>query len=260
MSTSLFLETLRRNDLEMYYGSLSAAGIHDLQSLARLPLTDYTLVGVNAVDDRKRLFNLAQQIKAELLSEPPANSYSNNSSNAIRQDFQFPARTYTSAPTSVEQPSQDSSNSGSIPGRRFSPSSIGRGRSATLATRTRIPSPFVNASRSQQQPQLSQHQQLLEAQLAAEEDEDESVQIKAGQASRLNAYGVPSRHPSRSNSYSVPKYANAPSNLNDKIRVCVRKRPLNRKEIARNEKDIAIISGSRTLHVHEPKFNEGRLD
>src|SRR6185312_16460801 len=73
MSTSLFLETLRRNDLEMYYGryvlysaiftffqlkrdffnanlriafiqcsdnpialSLSAAGIHDLQSLARV--------------------------------------------------------------------------------------------------------------------------------------------------------------------------------------------------------------------------------
>jgi len=153
----------------------------------------------------------------------------------------------------VEQPSQDSSSSGSIPGRRFSPSSIGRGRT-TLATRTRIPSPFINASRSQQQAQLSQHQQLLEAQLAAEEEEDESVQIKAGQAPRLNAYGVPSRHPSRSNSYSVPKYANAPSNLNDKIRVCVRKRPLNKKELARNEKDIAIISGGRTLQVYEPKF------
>jgi len=229
-------------------------------SSTQLPLTDYTLVGVNAVDDRKRLFNLAQHIKAELLNEQSTNSYSNNSSNAIRQDFQFPARTYgTSVPASVEQPSQDNFNSGSVPGRRFSPSSIGRGRSATIATRTRIPSPFVNASRSQQQAQISQHQQLLEAQLAAEEEEEDAMQIKTGQAHRLNAYGVPSRHPSRSNSYSVPKYANAPSNLNDKIRVCVRKRPLNKKEIARNEKDIAIISGSRTLHVHEPKFVGFRL-
>ncbi|EFA84546.1 SAM domain-containing protein [Heterostelium album PN500] len=43
------------------------------------------------------------------------------------------------------------------------------------------------------------------------------------------------------------------SEYGQRIRVCVRKRPLNKKEIARNEKDILETSGKKELHVHEPK-------
>ncbi len=39
----------------------------------------------------------------------------------------------------------------------------------------------------------------------------------------------------------------------DRIRVCVRKRPLNKKELAKNEQDIAVVKGRRSLVVHEPK-------
>jgi hypothetical protein len=44
-----------------------------------------------------------------------------------------------------------------------------------------------------------------------------------------------------------------PSNLNQKIRVCVRKRPLNRKELEKGEKDISPCIGTRSLHINEPK-------
>lgn len=43
------------------------------------------------------------------------------------------------------------------------------------------------------------------------------------------------------------------SDLNQKIRVCVRKRPLNKKELERAEKDIAPTSGVRSINVNEPK-------
>lgn len=43
------------------------------------------------------------------------------------------------------------------------------------------------------------------------------------------------------------------SDLNQKIRVCVRKRPLNKKELERAEKDIAPTAGVRSINVNEPK-------
>lgn len=44
------------------------------------------------------------------------------------------------------------------------------------------------------------------------------------------------------------------SDLNQKIRVCVRKRPLNKKELERAEKDIAPTAGVRSINVNEPKY------
>lgn len=44
-----------------------------------------------------------------------------------------------------------------------------------------------------------------------------------------------------------------PSNLDDKIRVCVRKRPLNSRERDKGEKDIVVANSSRKLSVMEPK-------
>jgi hypothetical protein len=40
--------------------------------------------------------------------------------------------------------------------------------------------------------------------------------------------------------------------LNDRIRVCVRKRPLNKKEILKKETDVAIVQGRRTIHFMSP--------
>ncbi|CAG8786720.1 15870_t:CDS:2 [Cetraspora pellucida] len=123
-----------------------------------------------------------------------------------------------------------------VTSRRLSPSQ-GRGQ-----VNSRIPSPFTKVkSIAQQSPE-------------EEEEEENQPNSSPNRRSNLNAYGVPSRHPSRNNSYSQPAKQNVPSNLNDKIRVCVRKRPLSKKELTRNEKDIASVSGQRTVLINEPKM------
>ncbi|KAJ2729555.1 hypothetical protein H4R23_003462 [Coemansia sp. Cherry 401B] len=115
------------------------------------------------------------------------------------------------------------------------------------------------------------------------DDELERVVRKPGQSSLVNAYGIPVRpktgHVKRSASERRslapgatglrPKTAHRsvrdesglglapikeiPSNLNDKIRVCVRKRPLNGKEREKGEKDVVVSNSNRSLSVMEPK-------
>ncbi|KAL7329917.1 hypothetical protein PS15p_204927 [Mucor circinelloides] len=46
---------------------------------------------------------------------------------------------------------------------------------------------------------------------------------------------------------------NTANDLNQRIRVCVRKRPLNKKEISNQEIDIAPLRGSRTIELNAPK-------
>lgn len=45
-----------------------------------------------------------------------------------------------------------------------------------------------------------------------------------------------------------------PSDLNQKIRVCVRKRPLSKKELEKSDKDVAPTNGNRSLQINEPKY------
>lgn len=67
----------------------------------------------------------------------------------------------------------------------------------------------------------------------------------------LNAYGVPLTAANT----NQPKAATAKptSDLADRIKVCVRKRPLSQKEIKRGDSDVAAISGRRTIGLMEPK-------
>ncbi|KAJ3216537.1 Kinesin-like protein kif24 [Dinochytrium kinnereticum] len=74
---------------------------------------------------------------------------------------------------------------------------------------------------------------------------------KKGSGPLLNAYGIPTSTTSLNNSKS--NLSKATGDLNDRIRVCVRKRPLNKKELRSNQPDIAPITGKRGLTINEPK-------
>ncbi|EPZ32643.1 kinesin-domain-containing protein [Rozella allomycis CSF55] len=67
----------------------------------------------------------------------------------------------------------------------------------------------------------------------------------------LNAYSVPL---SIANTSMISSKRSLEVTLpNERIRVCVRKRPLNKKEVSKNEQDIAVVKGRRTVVIHEPK-------
>ncbi|KAJ1913623.1 hypothetical protein H4219_005132 [Mycoemilia scoparia] len=74
--------------------------------------------------------------------------------------------------------------------------------------------------------------------------------------SKMSGGGISSKYSQQSrspvnNSRSV---SSPPSDLNDRIRVCVRKRPLSKSEVERGEKDITAINGRRGIIVNEPKL------
>ncbi|KAJ3344629.1 Kinesin-like protein kif24 [Entophlyctis luteolus] len=92
------------------------------------------------------------------------------------------------------------------------------------------------------------------------EDETEAVKIKYSFSPNrnpkapqplLNVYGVPNSvsNATRTNQGGSSKI----SDISDRIRVCVRKRPLNRKELKSNQVDVANVLDRRTLVVNEPK-------
>lgn len=80
---------------------------------------------------------------------------------------------------------------------------------------------------------------------------DVRAKIKpAGRKSlNLDAYGVPIR----SGTDLSPLTCRLPKDLADKIRVCIRKRPLSAREKNRGEKDIVDVTGRRSLVLNEPK-------
>lgn len=102
-----------------------------------------------------------------------------------------------------------------------------------------------------------------------EEEEEEEMAPRRYRASApvLNAYGMPTSSSSAAiksrRSIGALKSSSAqqnsrldnlpPSDLDQKIRVCVRKRPLSKKETERCEKDIAETIGTRSILINEPK-------
>ncbi|KAJ2731382.1 hypothetical protein IW152_004583 [Coemansia sp. BCRC 34962] len=132
---------------------------------------------------------------------------------------------------------------------------------------------------------LERSQAVAQAQRNMEDSDDdlERVVRKTGQSGLVNAYGIPVRpttahgakrsandrrsvapsggRPTTSrgggrgeSSFGLaPREKTPPSNLHDKIRVCVRKRPLSSKEKERGDKDIVVATGARSLSVMEPK-------
>ncbi|KAI8322624.1 kinesin-domain-containing protein [Martensiomyces pterosporus] len=150
-----------------------------------------------------------------------------------------------------------------------------------------IPMPPVPAARSNMSDILERSNKFANSYKNTEDsDEDlERVVRNSGQGGLVNAYGIPVRpttgHSKRTSSdrkslaggaqphsmrpntahrssrgdsgLGISPGRESLSNLNDKIRVCVRKRPLNAKEKEKGEKDIVPASGRRSLSVMEPK-------
>jgi hypothetical protein len=100
-------------------------------------------------------------------------------------------------------------------------------------------------------------------------DDSDKCEIRRGSGPLLDPYGVPIQKRYRPQPPPIPSPFVAPplvssplqqsqqlmgqSDLNQKIRVCVRKRPLNKKELERAEKDIAPTAGVRSININEPK-------
>jgi hypothetical protein len=115
---------------------------------------------------------------------------------------------------------------------------------------TSMSSPRISSGRSPFVPRKNQlpmfiRKQKLEENEDEEEDDDREI-VKNNNSGLLNPYGLPTNN---NRTQSTQKK----SDLNQKIRVCVRKRPLSKKEVEKSEKDITPVKSVGTVHVNEPK-------
>ncbi|KAJ3349556.1 Kinesin-like protein kif24 [Allomyces javanicus] len=359
MSTSLFLETLRRAELDQFYPNLAGRGIQTVEQLAQLTMQDYSSLGVTSMDDRKRLFQLIQMIKSTypLASDnnaptppsaasspfasarpmslqapsglppppqqPPASVYSTPRGYATHVDSALPPPPSTGFASAVAAssaarrlaasrsisnlaqyapPPPPSSTDSDHGWRAPPPPTLPRGSFSGSAGANPPPPAFLAraASLSLTPDTASNEHVAMPVPMRSDPSSLEDLHLldDAGTTSttlprtmiagtpsptkkfvpskpRLNAYGVPisggggnsaasaaragspHRAGSAASSLSGASAAMAqqqrPSDLTERIRVCVRKRPLNKKELKRNESDVAAVYPPRMLVINEPK-------
>ncbi|KAF9168538.1 Kinesin-like protein kif24, partial [Mortierella sp. AD011] len=327
MSTILLLEMLRRSGLEHFYPSFSTRGITQLDNLVQFSMQDFNSLGVTSMDDRKKLFQLIQTVKAQYPDMSEAASVQTSSANMVAHS---PVSMTPGTPGGINN--MDESGYGmagiarSYSGHTtndttqmsFDPrASLGRRSGSTTNTPTMstpghsrgMSNSAVSSNQQQQlqqddqmaqlrhqqqlqqfqqqqyqqqqmqlqqqqqqqmqqqqyqqlqyQQQIQQQQQQIQQQQVffdgrnfkeASEDEEDPLPVLESKQRGLDPYSVPTGM-GRNKTLNRNASGYIVNDLTAKIRVCVRKRPLNSKEINRGEKDMATVTG-RQLAVDEPK-------
>ncbi|KAK4509543.1 uncharacterized protein ATC70_007895 [Mucor velutinosus] len=308
MSVSVFLDTLRKHELDQFYPTFSTHGITHLQSLAQLSLQDYSRLGITDTGDRRKIFGLVQAIRKDSEMSSPISTTNNrmmapSSSTANTSGLRQPQNYATinnATLNSSRLPMPDFSSSNS---NNSNPANRGR-RQSVIGTSK--PQALYNNSGPPQPPQPPQHDRPVRSRTMSDaprpdfnqqraaplkgrrlelrrslyldqpQEEDDSEEDETSTKNRkfrasaplLDAYGVPlspakqQQQQARASpgtrytevTANLSNYNLPPSDLNQKIRVCVRKRPLSRKEIDKGDKDVAPMNGNRSLQINEPKL------
>ncbi|KAF9183164.1 Kinesin-like protein kif24 [Haplosporangium sp. Z 11] len=283
---------LRRSGLEHFYPSFSTRGITQLDNLVQLSMQDYNSLGVTSMEDRRKLFQLIQTIKADfpdisgavstppsasiLVSHSPASSISHSTATSMGDmDGSGYGMAGAARNFSTHSFNEMSSKTADVrpPLGRRSGSTVSSSLNTSMASHTRNVSSSAGGASQQQQQQDQQQQQLRHQQQQqqyqqyqqqqqqyfdgrnfkeASEDEEEPLPVHESRQRGLDAYSVPTGMGRNKGTFGRSAGLSAANDLTSKIRVCVRKRPLNSKEINRGEKDMASVSG-RQLAVDEPK-------
>ncbi|KAJ3027392.1 UNVERIFIED_CONTAM: Kinesin-like protein kif24 [Siphonaria sp. JEL0065] len=236
---SIFASTLRTAGLDHYYENFTAFGIDSLQSLTLLTMQDYGVVGhLKNESDLNNPSPLQIQLIPQQRDMKPGMSFLPKPASVVPVNMLQKQNQQTSSLPNVSAPSDEPN---------FAKSATTQQRnSGVTAMRTASPIPTTNTGSKRD--------------LDSEDSEDEAIKVKysfspnrnpKGPQPLLNAYGVPTSYsnaPQKSNSGPARI-----ADLTDRIRVCVRKRPLNKKELRGNQVDVATVSDRRTLVVNEPK-------
>lgn len=251
-------ECLKEVKLEKHYPALRANGITRSDLLVRLSPRDYDSIGITSTEEKRRLVELISIIKSVNTSE-------NNS-----HDSPLAARRSVSQNKSARK-----RNRSPLYGAEASRIS-GRALTALNDVQVRESRP-LNPPRNH----IAPHDvlDLLSSTDEDESDTDSSEHSDYEPATKhINAasstpppnrkmvvnrikqkgynYGVPksSNVASTSRSRSKPISASRQATGDERIRVCVRKRPLNKKEIKSGEEDIARVESTAAICVNEPKL------
>ncbi|NWS18039.1 KIF24 protein, partial [Pachyramphus minor] len=255
---SCLYECLCEADLEKYYPHFAAFGLQNIDELAKVSMEDYTKLGVHDMNDRKRLFQLIRIIKI-MRGESIAES--------SKQDFQ-PRGLFIQPQVARSGPRRQlrfesfyEENDGTVKDSEpelYRSSDFGANEEKDSAgemlghvqpqdsepirlTRRDLNTPGVCTKKDLSCPMVSDDIAPLLG------DSETPIVQRVTHSSGYN-YGLP--HSCIRSSTSEKE---TPWTESEKIRVCVRKRPLGLREERRGEVNIITVKDRETLLLHEKK-------
>ncbi|XP_077202676.1 kinesin-like protein KIF24 isoform X2 [Paroedura picta] len=254
---SCLYECLCEAELDKYYPNFTALGFQKIDELAKVSMKDYTKMGVHSMKDRKQLFQLIKIIKILQAEEEEAAKKTKQRFHAGAVYFQA----HVTRPGPRRQLHFDSLSDKREEGKepetglcRLS-SCFARKDKDDLATVLgddseckRHQKDSIDAPATWTECKLDFPTTTLSSNIAPLlGDTDAPVVQRVAHISGYN-YGVP-------HSCVRPNTAEKemPWTETDKIRVCVRKRPLGLREERRGEVNIITVEDKETLLLHEKK-------
>uniref|UniRef100_A0A8B9FVA0 Kinesin-like protein KIF24 n=1 Tax=Amazona collaria TaxID=241587 RepID=A0A8B9FVA0_9PSIT len=254
---SCLYECLCEAELEKYYPHFAAFGLQKIDELAKVTMKDYTKLGVHDMNDRKRLFHLIRIVK--IMQEEDISDLS-------KQDFQpsglfiQPQVTRSGPRRQLHFESFFEENDGKVKDSESEPyglSDFGANEESSVEemlghiqphdselirlTRRDLNTSGICTKKDLSCPTVSGDIAPLLG------DSEAPIIQRITHISGYN-YGLP-----HSCIRSSPSEKETPWTESEKIRVCVRKRPLGLREERRGEVNIITVKDKETLLLHEKK-------
>uniref|UniRef100_H2ZY68 Kinesin family member 24 n=1 Tax=Latimeria chalumnae TaxID=7897 RepID=H2ZY68_LATCH len=261
---SCLYECLCEAGLEQYFSHFTAVGVLRTQELARISMDDYSALGIHDMHDRKRLFQLIQIIKAVQEEEEE---------RAIRKAEQ--------AQEGISYPCPQAARSGPRRQLNFDPAL--KQKNGTCASEFKpyglsglslpayahedgfselpghtLPGDQTNIKHSGRempggntvymQRDVGCPTSVLPNGNAGMLGDVEPMHMQRITCDSGYNYGVPHSYSRRQNSEKERAWTET-----DKIRVCVRKRPLGVREERRGEADVVMVKDQKSVLIHEKK-------
>ncbi|CAO3652748.1 unnamed protein product [Mucor fragilis] len=291
MSAALLLDALRRHDLEEYYPNLSAQGISKLDNLLQLSEADYSRLGIRSPEDKSRFLALTRDINMprnnnNTTSIKPSNQSSERTKPKTATEWIARKRTLPANGYSPERKTRRMTIAPQTLISRTPPKTSARDRRLSYLPPASVQRDIAHRSPTKAQspikPRPIPRPKIMDEEHIITEAPKQPIVEKAS-TRYLDAYGIPMNQRARPaptsdspthqqgsleaflqskatkpTNQSTAKAStvislNTPNDLNQRIRVCVRKRPLNKKETSNQEVDIAPLRGSRTIELNAPK-------
>ncbi|XP_012511419.1 PREDICTED: kinesin-like protein KIF24 [Propithecus coquereli] len=257
---SWLYECLCEAELAQYYPHFTALGLQKIDELAKVTMKDYSKLGVHDMNDRKRLFQLIKIIKImqkEDKTVSPEHHLQTSSVYIKPQEFRSGPRRQLHFDSPVDNKDRTASNDG-FEMCRLSDFSANEQKSTYLKvlehmlpddsqyhTKTRI----LNTTAADSYMQTETNTALFSSNHFSPILGHCDIPIiqRVSHVSGYN-YGIPHSYIRQNTSEKENPWTEM-----EKIRVCVRKRPLGMREVRRGEINIITVEDKETLLVHEKK-------
>uniref|UniRef100_A0A4W2DBK9 Uncharacterized protein n=1 Tax=Bos indicus x Bos taurus TaxID=30522 RepID=A0A4W2DBK9_BOBOX len=258
--TSWLYECLYEAELAQYYPHFTALGLQKIDELANVTMKDYSKLGVHDMNDRKRLFQLIKikimQEEDKAVSSPDSRLQTSNLCVKPQKSRSGPRRQlHFDSPADNKDRTTSNNQFELCDLSDFSASEQKSNYIKVLEhmlpddsqyhTQTGILNAAAAHSNIQKAAKISPFSSNHFSPVQG--DCDSSVIQRVSHVSGYN-YGIPHSYIRQNTSEKENPWTEM-----EKIRVCVRKRPLGMREVRRGEINIITVKDKETLLVHEKK-------